>query len=68
MPVIYTLLVNSDKSKWNYQNQDTLHFENVIYRLLHERSNITISFVELVKFQQELNFTYASMGNTGKLK
>ena len=68
MPVIHTLLVNSDKSKQNDQNQDTLHFENVIYRVLHERSNITAFLSEPVKFQQELNFTYAPSGNTGKLK
>ena len=45
MPFIHTLLINSDKSKRNSQNEDTLHFENVVYRVLHEKSNITASFV-----------------------
>ena len=36
MPFINTLLVNSDKLKYNNQNQDTLHFENVIYRVFNE--------------------------------
>ena len=58
MLFIHTLWVNSDKSKENNQNQDNLHFENALYRVLHERSSITASFTEHLKFLEILTFTY----------
>ena len=68
MHFIHALWVNSDKSKYNNQNQDTFHFENVLYRVLHERSNIPASFLEPLQTQEKLNFTYSLSVNSGKLK
>ena len=45
-----------------------MHFENAIYRVLNERSNITASFAEHLKFREKLTFIYALSANTGKLK
>ena len=39
--------------------QDTLHFENAIYMLFLERSNIIASFVEFPKFPEKMSFTPA---------
>ena len=39
--------------------QDTLHFENAIYMLFLERSNIIASFVEFPKFPEKTSFTPA---------
>ena len=52
----HILWVKSEKSKENNRNQDTLHFENAIYRGLHERSNNTAPFAEPLKFQKKLAF------------
>ena len=52
MSFIHTLLVNVDKSKQNDQNQDTIHFEDAIYRVLHERRYFTASFAEHEKFRE----------------
>ena len=66
MPFIYALWVNNGKSGLSYMqfwvnrgssdqkflNQDIIHFENAINRVLHERSNITASLVEHLKFRE----------------
>ena len=33
------------------------YIKNVIYRVLHERSNITAPFAEHLKFQEKMTFT-----------
>ena len=44
-----------------------MHFENAIYRVLNERSNITASFADYLKFQQEKkNLAEAFWVNCGK--
>ena len=43
-----------------------MQFGNVIYRVLHERSNITASFEEHLKFQERLTFAHALWINSGK--
>ena len=62
----YTLWVNNDKLwpshmqfGWTVTiqnkkdiNQDIIHFENAIYRVIHERSNITASFAGYLKFRE----------------
>ena len=48
------------------KNQKTLHFENAIYRVLHERSNITASFAEHLEVSENLTFTHALWINSGK--
>ena len=57
MTFTYALWVKSEKLKQEEQNQDTLHFENAIYRVLHERSNNPASFGEPLKFQEKVTFT-----------
>ena len=37
----YLLWINCSKLKYKNYNQDILYIENVIYRVLHERSNKT---------------------------
>ena len=54
MTFMHTLWVNSDKSKSENQNHDTIHFPNAIYRVLHEGTNITVSFAEHLKLQGKL--------------
>ena len=44
--------VNSGKWKQKNSNQNTIHFENAIYRVLHERSNITASLAEHLKVRE----------------
>ena len=39
-----------------------------IYRVLHERNNITASFAEHLKFQEKLTFTHVLWINCSKLK
>ena len=68
MPFIHALWVNNGKSRYNNKNEDIIHFENAIYRVLYERSNITTSFAEHLKFQEKLTFTYELCVNSGKLK
>ena len=55
----YALAVKSGKLKSAKENQGTRHFENIIYRVLNERSDNTASFEEHLKFQKKLNFAYA---------
>ena len=50
------------------QNQDTMHFEIVSYRVLHERTNIAASFAEHLTFQEKLTFTHALWIGCSKLK
>ena len=52
MTFIHTLWVNNDKSRQKNNNEDTIQFENAIYRVLHERSNITTSFAEHLNFKK----------------
>ena len=44
------------------------HFEKGIYRVLHERSNITASFAQDLKFKKKKTFTYALWVNSDKSK
>ena len=44
------------------------HFEKGIYRVPHERSNITASFVQDLKFKKKKTFTYALWVNSDKSK
>ena len=46
----FGLIVANENKK--YENQDTIHFEIASYRVLHERSNKTVSFAEHLKFQE----------------
>ena len=61
-----SIVANQNKKK--NQNKDTLPLEIVTYRVHHERSNITASFVEHPKFQEKLTFTHALWINCRKLK
>ena len=36
-----------------------MYFEKAVYRVLHERSNITASFAERLEFQKKLTITNA---------
>ena len=45
-------LIAANENK-KYENQDTKYFEMTSYRVLHERSNKTVSFAEHLKFQGE---------------
>ena len=66
MAFLYTLGVNNDKSRYNNLNEDTIHFDNAIYSVFHVRSNITASFAELLKFQEQLTFTHGLSVTSGK--
>ena len=43
-----------------------MHFEKAIYRVLHERSNITASFVEHLEFHENLTFPHGLWINNDK--
>ena len=58
-------MANQNKERLN---QDILHFGNAIYRVLHERRNITPSFEEELKFQEEFTFGHGLWVNSDKLK
>ena len=45
-----------------------MYFGKAIYRVLHERSNITASFLERLECQEKLTFTHAFWINSGKSK
>ena len=60
--------VNSGNSKEENSNQETIHFQNAIYRVLHEMSNITASFAELVKSWRINDFYTYTSGKQGKIK
>ena len=53
---IYIFWENFEKPKQNNYNQDNLHFETTIYRVLHKRSNNTASFEEHLQFPEKLTF------------
>ena len=57
------IVVNQNKTIWT---QDTIHFENVICRVFHERSNITALYAEHLKFQEKLNSTHSLRVKRGK--
>ena len=58
---------NKNQIKIKKQNKDTKHFENAIYWVLNERSSITASFADYLKFQQEKkNLAEAFWVNCGK--
>ena len=46
----------------------TEHFENVIYRVLRERSNMTVSFAKHLKFQEKMTSTHSRWVNSDKSK
>ena len=46
----------------------TEHFENVIYRVLRERSNMTVSFAKHLKFQEKMTSTDSRWVNCDKSK
>ena len=48
--------------------QDTLHFENAIYMLFLERSNIIASFVEFPKFREKMSFAPAIWVRSDEVK
>ena len=62
MTFMHTLWVNSGKSKSENQNHDTIHFPNAIYRVLHEGTNITVSFAEHLKLQGKLWLLHMHFG------
>ena len=45
-----------------------MNFANAIYRVLHERSNMTGSFAEHLEFQENLTLTQALWINSVKSK
>ena len=45
-----------------------MHFENALYKVLHERSNIAASFTEHLKVQEKMTFTHALFVNSSKSK
>ena len=47
------LWVSDGKSKLKSENEDTTHFENAIYRVLHESSSITAPFAENLEFPEK---------------
>ena len=53
------ILVTSDKLKLVNKNQDSLQFENAMYRVLYERSNITALFEEHLEFLEQMAFANA---------
>ena len=68
MPFMHTIWVNNGKPRYNNQNEDTIHFDNAIYRVLHKLSNITASNAEHLKFQEKVTFTHALWVNSRKSK
>ena len=46
----------------------TFTFWNGIYRVLHERGNITVSFAGHLEVQENLTFTHANSINSSKSK
>ena len=60
--------MNCGKSKEENQNQEAMHFENAIYRVLHERCNNTAFFAEHQKFQEKVSSTNVRWVNSGILK
>ena len=61
-------LGNQWQNKKKNMEQDTLHFENAIYMLFLERSNIIASFVEFPKFPEKMSFTPAIWVRSDEVK
>ena len=59
-PKTYTrgVWVTSGKVKPTIKNQDTLHIENTIYRVLQKTKNIDASFAESPQIQEQLSFEH----------
>ena len=51
--------VTSYKLKSLNNNEDSLQFENAIYRVLYDTSNITAIFEKHLEFSEEMTFTNA---------
>ena len=47
-----------DKVKSTIKDQNTLHIEYVIYKVLHKNKNINVSFTEVSKLQEPFSFKY----------
>ena len=43
-----------------------MHLENAIYRVLHEKSDLTASFTEHLIFKKKVTFTHALWVNISK--
>ena len=50
------------------QNQNTIHFQNFIYRVLNERSINTVSFAWHLKFKDKMTNTYSLWVKSGRRK
>ena len=61
------MVANRNKAT-RIRNQDTIHFENAIYKVLHLRSSITAPFAEHQKFQEKVTFTHSLWVKRGKTK
>ena len=68
MSNIHRTWANSVRSKAKDYNQDTLHLESAIQRLLDERSNVTASIEEHLEFLKSMNFTHGIWETSDKLK
>ena len=60
--------VLSDGLKSVIKNHYTLYFENNIHRVLYERSNITASFGDYLKYLESMTFTYTVWARHSKSK
>ena len=58
-------VANQNKKK---QTHHILHYENAIYRVLHERSNITAPSAEHPKFPEKMTFAELFWVKRGKEK
>ena len=56
---------NQNKEKYN---QDTIHFDTAICRVLHKRSNIVVSFLKHIKLQNINYFRTCSLGRSRQMK
>ena len=65
----HSLWVNCSKSKQKLPELGHyIQFEIAIYRVLHERNNITACFPEHPKFKDKKSFTHLRLVNSGKSK
>ena len=61
------MVANRNKAT-RIRNQDTIHFENATYKVLHLRSSITAPFAEHQKFQEKNDFYTFTLGQTWQNK
>ena len=61
------MVANRNKAT-RIRNQDTIHFENAIYKVLHLRSSITAPFAEHLKFREKSDFYTFTLGQTWQNK